>query len=193
MKRRPSRPLAAAMTLLELVTAVIIGTVFITLVLRWGLGVSVVATQATINDANGDLILATDLFEADLLTAVPCGTLGSTIREVGDDNVVFTADLQGDGVLEEVSWRIDGVALQRAVTALDGCAPDGAPSYATIADDVTGWIFPVAEGAIRDGAGWRSVCVNALSANCTIPAFTMHLEREDRGGWSEITATVGPR
>ena len=178
-------------TLLELLVSVALGMVLLGLVMRWSLGLTTAAAKGIANGNQGDLALATDRFTADLLAAVPCAPLASPLRGVGADGMSVTADLDGNGALELVSWRISGGSAQRAVDALAGCSVPGAPGFVVLADGVTGSLLPVLDGEPSSDPAWQGACVDVLEPRCRIQAFSLTLAREDGGGWSQATARIG--
>ena len=181
-------------TLVEVVTAVILGSLMIAATLRWAAGISNVVTSSIRSGDNGQIVLAMSRLGDDVEAATHCDPNGrdAVLRELSPDLFRIVTDPQGSGTASVVTWRItqEGT-IQRSVSSLDAnCESPSPSSWSTIAtgvDPATSWFHPVVAGvASADPADFLSCPVRSLSG-CRNPTFTARLMR---AGYDEIAEST---
>ena len=188
-----------AYTLVELVTAMILGSLLIAAALRWGVGVAGVVGGSVRAGDNSQIVLAAERLADDIDGAVHCDTDGrdAVLRSLSPTSITIVADPDGDGVPALVSWRLNEGRLQRGVGALTpDCVATDPSTWSTLATQVdtdASWFRPVVGGLVSSASGDYLSCVNAATAGCATPSFTVRVMRSGYAEIVERTHTVAVR
>lgn len=194
--RRSRKRRGRAYTVAELLVAAALSAIVVIGALRWAGAIGQVALGALRESDASQATLALARFDRDVSALAHCDSYGrdAKVRELASDAVVFTADPDGDGEVEAISWRVEGEALQRSSAPMNKAScelPEFTEWVTQLGDvDATGtWFAPVMSGTVsRDPGGYRS-CVDAFSQGCSLATLTLHVQRAGADEQAEITSS----
>jgi prepilin-type N-terminal cleavage/methylation domain-containing protein len=115
-------------TLVELVIVAVVATVLLGILVRWAFAlVSATQTSSAGIQVARDLTVVSAVLTADVRAAQGCDPVGldGPVAGITDTTLTLLADVSGpggapDGIPDQVSWRLEGSRLQRAVTVGPG-------------------------------------------------------------------------
>lgn len=108
--------------LLEVVIALTMSTVLLYVMVQWLVATVALSQASSENSAVvRDSVRVLEFFEQDIASAQSCaGDLGLPFNELTSSSVDVFRDVNGDGMLDLVSWSFTGGEALRAVTIGDG-------------------------------------------------------------------------
>lgn len=182
MFRVKSRVLAY--TLLEIVLAIVLGSMLITAGLKWSASIAQVAMNSIGVSDSGNIPIAFSKLSDDVFAARHCASnnFDPIVREMTPTSINFTTTVNGE--LRQVFYRLDAStnSLQRAETSINAdCNFNEPTSYKTLVKELDiskSYFAPIVRGEVSTDPTDYLTCANILTPGCLQPAFTLHFKRD---------------
>lgn len=170
-------------TLLEIVLAIVLGSMLITAGLKWSASIAQVAMSSIGVSDSGNIPIAFSRLSDDVVSSRHCAynNFDPIVRELTPTSINFTTEI--DGELKQVFYRLDSGtnSLQRAVASISADCDFTVPTtYKTLVRDLDiskSYFAPIVRGEISTDPGDYLTCINVLTPGCLQPAFTLHFKR----------------
>lgn len=168
LARRPRR--AQGYTLMELGVVLVLTVLMVFGMVRWLVSVGYSARTGIENAADQRISLVLDTLDDDMLGLRHCRGDGSDARivELDDDSMTIISDPDGDGVVETVSWRLQGDSVERGVAPVGAdCSPGTVTAWTPWAQNVDTFVLRLIRNGAEDPIGTAGVCPDEYSVRCT--------------------------
>ena len=162
-------------TLVELAVVTLLTAVLVFGMVRWLVGVGVLARTGIDDAADGRRAAVVAQLRRDVDSAVHCDprALDARVRELAADRLSIVAQVDADAAFELVSWRLEGSRLERSEVELGADCTGSAAGWAPWADGVESFSLASVVDGEEVSAGTAGACVDSFLLRCQVDAVSV--------------------
>jgi len=162
-------------TLVELAVVTLLTAVLVFGMVRWLVGVGVLARTGIDDAADGRRGAVVAQLRRDVESVVHCDPRArdARVRELASDRLSVVAQVDQDEAFELVSWRLEGARLERSEVELDEDCVADAGAWAVWADGVESFSLASVVDGVEVSLGTSGVCLDSFAARCQVDAVSV--------------------
>lgn len=184
-------------TIVELAVVAVISTALVAGLVSWAVSVGAVAHGTLGQSAANELLIAQAQLRDDFQHVQFCtaNAVDARVRDVTADNVVLISDIDSDGVVETVGWRLLNENLERSVAEMGpDCTTGTFTEWVVWASNIDAESsFSVVAGGLIVLDGTAGLCLNEFLPRCAIDAIRTDLTQTDTLSLQTVYDVAGGR